>query len=58
MKTILNNATLIDCVQPTPAANTTVVIDDGRISQILKGARPPSAGEATVLDLEIGRAHV
>jgi imidazolonepropionase-like amidohydrolase len=34
MRTLLTNATLIDCVEPTPASRTCVVIDDGRISEI------------------------
>ena len=51
MRTLLTNATLIDCVNPTPAANTSVVIDNGRITEILHGAHKPVTGDATVIDL-------
>lgn len=51
MRTILTNATLIDCVQPTPAERATVVIENGRIAEILKGGKRPAAGDATVVDL-------
>ena len=52
MRTILNNATLIDCVNPTPAAQASVVIENGRISEILTGGRQPQTGDATVIDLK------
>ena len=51
MRTILTNATLIDCVDPKPAANTTVVVDDGRIAEIVKGSRPDIARDASAIDL-------
>ena len=31
MRTLLTNATVIDCVSPTPVPGATVVIEDGRI---------------------------
>ena len=49
--TILTNATLIDCVTPTPVKNATVVIEDGRISQILTHGRQSATGDAAVIDL-------
>jgi imidazolonepropionase-like amidohydrolase len=52
MRTLLTNATLIDCVEPTPASRTCVVIDDGRISEILRDGRRAPAGDAEVIDLE------
>ena len=52
MRTILRNATLIDCVDPTPAADATVVIENGRISEILKGGRQPQSGDAEIVDLK------
>ncbi len=51
MRTLLTNATLIDCVQPAPAARTTVVIEDGRIAEILTGGRQAATTNATVIDL-------
>jgi imidazolonepropionase-like amidohydrolase len=52
MRTILANATLIDCLQPEPVERATVVIEDGRIASVLTGGRQPDQGEATVIDLE------
>ena len=51
MRTLLTNATLIDCVQPTPAEGASVVIEDGRIAEILTGGRRAAATDATVIDL-------
>jgi imidazolonepropionase-like amidohydrolase len=52
MRTILSNATLIDCVHPAPAARSTVVVENGRISEILTEGRQPTVGDATVIDLK------
>lgn len=52
MKTLLTNATLIDCVNPTPAPDTTVVIGNGRISEIIRGKKAPAGGGAQVIDIE------
>jgi imidazolonepropionase-like amidohydrolase len=50
--TLLTNATLIDCVQPSPQANTSVMIDNGRITEIFSNGRKPAAGDATIIDLK------
>ena len=52
MRTILTNATLIDCVHPTPAEHSTVVVENGRISEILTRGGQPARGDATVVDLD------
>ena len=52
MRVILTNAKLIDCVNPAPAANASVVIEDGRISEILTGGRKPAVSDATLIDLQ------
>jgi imidazolonepropionase-like amidohydrolase len=52
MRAILTNATLIDCVNPAPAANASVVIENGRISEILTDGRKPAVGDATLIDLQ------
>lgn len=53
MRTLLTNATLIDCVHPTPQPQTTVAIgDDGRISEIATAGRTLEAGNAEVIDLK------
>lgn len=51
MRTVLTNATVIDCVNPSPIANATVVIEDGRIAQILTGGAQALPGDARVIDL-------
>jgi len=51
MRTILTNATLIDCVSPEPKPEASVVIDDGRISRILMNGESPPAGDADTIDL-------
>jgi len=51
-RTILTNATLIDCLNPQPVAGAAVAIENGRISEILSGGRKPAAGDATVIDLK------
>jgi imidazolonepropionase-like amidohydrolase len=52
MRTILANATLIDCINPAPAANASVVVENGRISEILTDGRKAVVGDATVIDLK------
>ena len=52
MRTILANATLIDCVQPTPVERTTVVVENGRISEILRAGQRPAVGDAATIDLQ------
>src|SRR5262245_29945592 len=48
MRTLLRNATLIDCVMPTPRVNASVLVEDGRIKEI---GNEISAGDAQVVDL-------
>lgn len=52
MKTILTRATLIDCVNPRPVADTTVVIEEGRIRRIQAGGAPVATEGAQVIDLK------
>jgi len=52
MRTILTNATLIDCVNPTPSRDATVVVENGRVSEILTGGRKPASGDSTLVDLD------
>ncbi len=52
MRTVLTNATLIDCVNPSPVENASVVIENGRISEIHKHGREAVASDATVVDLK------
>src|SRR5688572_772247 len=52
MRTILTNATLIDCLSPTPSTNASIVIENGRISDIHRDGRKPHAGDSTVIDLD------
>ena len=43
MSLVLANATLIDCVNPDPVPEASVVIEDGRIADITDGAAPRAA---------------
>jgi imidazolonepropionase-like amidohydrolase len=52
MRTILADATLIDCVEPRTQPHASVIIDDGLISEIRDGSPPPSTAGAEVIDLE------
>ena len=52
MRLVLTNATLIDCVDPSPVAQASVAIEDGRIVEITSGASSPSNKDAQVIDLE------
>ena len=51
MRTILTNANLIDCVAPTPQKNASVVIENGRISEIVGEGRKAQTGDAQIIDL-------
>src|SRR6185295_2087381 len=50
-RTVLTNATLIDCVRPAPIQRASVVIENGRIAEILDGGRQAGADGATIVDL-------
>jgi imidazolonepropionase-like amidohydrolase len=51
MKTILSNASLIDCVDPGVRGGASVVVENGRIAQILTGGDEAHAAGAEVIDL-------
>jgi imidazolonepropionase-like amidohydrolase len=51
MRRVLTNATLIDCVTPHPVAGTSVIVEDGRIAEVLDGRRSPDTRDADVVDL-------
>jgi imidazolonepropionase-like amidohydrolase len=51
MRRVLTNATLIDCVRPTPIEGASVTIEDGRIVEVLDGRRSPVTQGADVVDL-------
>lgn len=51
MRVVLTNANIIDCVQPRPIAHGSVIMEHGRIAQILEG-RPPETPDAQVIDLQ------
>jgi imidazolonepropionase-like amidohydrolase len=52
MRTLLTNATLIDCVHPRAAERAVVLIDGGRIRDIRTDGSAPEAGDAAVIDLK------
>ena len=51
MRVVLTNANIIDCVQPRPIAHGSVVIEYGRIVQILE-SRSPETRDAQIIDLQ------
>ena len=51
MSLVLTNATLIDCVDPNPVSEASVVIEDGRIAEITNGSHSPAGRNAHVIDL-------
>jgi imidazolonepropionase-like amidohydrolase len=50
-RTILSNATLIDCVSPELKPNVSVAIEGGRIAQIFTSGEPPRTDNAQMIDL-------
>jgi imidazolonepropionase-like amidohydrolase len=51
MRRVLINATVIDCVTPRPIPGASVVIDRGRIVEVLDGSRSPDTRSTDVVDL-------
>jgi imidazolonepropionase-like amidohydrolase len=51
MRTLLTNATLIDCVQPEAVEGAAVLIENGRIREIRTDGSASAAGGATEIDL-------
>jgi len=49
---VLTNANVIDCVGERPIVGGSVVIERGRIGEVLDGSRSPDTRNADVLDLE------
>src|SRR5262245_23504240 len=52
MRTILANATLIDCVQSTPRERSSLVIENGRVAQILTEGRYVTSRDPNVIDVQ------
>ena len=52
MRTLLTNATLIDCVQPKAVPTAAVLIENGRIREIRTGGSTPERIGATEIDLK------
>ena len=52
MRTVLANATVIDCVSPRPVHGASVTIERGRIVEVLGAGRSPNTRDARVIDLE------
>jgi imidazolonepropionase-like amidohydrolase len=49
---VLTNANVIDCVAARPIVGGSVVIERGRIGEVLDGSRSPDTRNADVIDLE------
>src|SRR5690242_3796605 len=54
MRTLLVNATLVDCVHPRAVDGAAVLIEDGRIREIRTDGGRPQAGDAAEIDLQGG----
>ena len=52
MRTVLTNATVIDCVGHRPLPGASVTIEGGRIVEVLDGGRSPDTRDGQVIDLE------
>ena len=52
MRLVLTNCNLIDCVSPVPVPQASVVVEEGRIAEVLDGHRSPDTRGARVIDLE------
>ena len=52
MRLILTNCHVIDCINPDPKTDATVVIQDGRILEIRNDVPKNSSSEDEVIDLE------
>src|SRR5215471_8117695 len=50
-RTVLINAVLIDCVNPTSIPGASVTIENGRIIEVLGSSRSPDTRNAAVIDL-------
>jgi imidazolonepropionase-like amidohydrolase len=51
VKSVLTNATVIDCVNPRPMPGASVTIEQGRIVEVLNASRSPDTRQAEVIDL-------
>jgi imidazolonepropionase-like amidohydrolase len=51
MTLVLTNAHLIDCVNPTPTPGASVIVENGRIVEVLDGHHSPAGQEVRVIDL-------
>jgi imidazolonepropionase-like amidohydrolase len=52
MRTVLENATLIDCVRPQPRPGMWVVLENGRIAELIERQAQIDLGDAQVIDLD------
>ena len=50
MRLVLTNCNLIDCVTPAPVSQASVVIEAGRIAEVLDGQRSPDTRDARVIE--------
>jgi imidazolonepropionase-like amidohydrolase len=51
MPLVLTNASLIDCVSPTPIPGASVTVADGRIVEVLDGHRSPATRGNEIIDV-------
>lgn len=51
MRVVLTNAQVIDCVHPEPRPHSSVVLEHGRIRNIMDSSQTPDTRDAQVIDL-------
>lgn len=51
-RSLLTHATVIDCVEPRPRPDCSVLLEDGRIQAIFETGTAPAIGDAEVIDLQ------
>jgi imidazolonepropionase-like amidohydrolase len=51
VKSVLTNATVIDCVNPRPVPGASVTVENGRIVEVLDASRSPDTRQAELIDL-------
>ena len=52
MRLVLTNCNIIDCVSPDPRPQSSVIIESGRIAEVLDARRSPDTRDARVIDLD------
>ena len=52
MRVVLTHANVIECLNPRPIPDASVIVENGRIVDVLDGGRVPDTRDAQVIDLQ------